>query len=122
MATRKGEAHAHGRLAGARDHCGLADGRNGRQRLAPKTKGADGRQIGRRAQFRGGVAQKRGLYLVGGDAVAIVGDLDEGTAAFAHIYIDHGGSCVECVFHQFFNDRSRPFHHLPCGNLGSELI
>ena len=90
--------------------------RNGGQSFPSEAQGADGLQVVLRGDFGGGVAEKGGLTLVGGDAAAVVGDPDEGHAPVGNLHGDGIGSGVDGVFHQLFHHRGRPFHHLTGGD------
>ena len=110
----QGDAHALLRRAGEQVYPGHR--RDGGQGLPPETQGTDGLQIVLGADFAGGVAQKRGLRLPGGDAAAVVGDPNERHAAVLNLHRHGGGPRVNGVLHQLFHHRGRPLHHLPGGN------
>ena len=90
--------------------------RNGGQSLTPEAQGADGLQVVLRGDLGGGMAEKGGLALVGGDAAAVVGDADEGHAPVGDLHSDGVGPGVNGVFHQLFHHRGGPLHHLTGGN------
>ena len=98
-----------------------ADSGNGRQSLAPEAQRSDFPQVLLRAELAGGVAQKRGGQLVRGDAAAVVCDPNEAHAAPLYLHHNGGGPGVNGVFHQFFNNGGRPFHHLAGGDEVSDM-
>ena len=101
-------------------------GGDGRQSLAPEAQGADAPQVLTLAELGGGVAQKGGGQLLGGDAAAVVGDPDEAHAAPLELH-HHGGAVgVNGVFHQLLDHAGRPLHHLSggdqVGHVGIQLL
>ena len=67
------------------------------------------------------MAQKRGGQLVRGDAAAVVRNPNEAHAAPLYLHHNGGGSGVNGVFHQLFNNGGRPFHHLAGGDEVSDM-
>ena len=92
------------------------DGGNGGQGLPPEAQGADGLQVIFGAQLAGGVAEKGGLYLAGGDAPAVVGDPEEGHPPVGDLHGDLGGPGVDGVLHQLLGHGGGPLHHLAGGD------
>jgi hypothetical protein len=62
------------------------------------------------------MALDRQQQVVRRHAAAIVGDRDQRFAAVANADFDAARAGVEGVFHQFLDDRSRPFNHLAGGD------
>ena len=108
------------------DHVQAADGGDGRQSLAPEAQGADSGQVLGRAELAGGVAEKGGGQLPGGDAAAVVGDPDQGHAAGADLHRHSGGPGVDGVLDELLDHAGGPLHHLAGGDqvrhMGGELL
>ena len=82
----------------------------------PEAQGADGLQIVLGAQFAGGVAEKGGLRLGGGDAAAVVGNPDEAHAAVLDLHGQGVRPGVDSVLHELLDHRRGPLHHLAGGD------
>ena len=93
-----------------------ADSGDGRQSLAPEAQGADFRQVVRRAQLAGGVAQKRRGQLAGDNAAAVVRHPDEAHAAPLDLHHHGGRARVDGVLHQFLHHTGRPFYDFAGGD------
>ena len=110
------ERRAHLLACGAGKDIHTADGGDGGQRLAPEAQRADGCQIGGGTELAGGMAQKGGRQLLRRNAAAVVGDADVGQAAVLDLRHDGGGSRVDGVLQQFFDDAGGTLHHLAGGD------
>ena len=103
-------------LRRAGEQLDAGDGGDGRQSLPPEAQGADGLQIVLGAQFAGGVAEKGGLRLGGGDAAAVVGNPDEAHAAVLDLHGQGVRPGVDSVLHELLDHRRGPLHHLAGGD------
>ena len=80
------------------------DAGDGGQGFAAEAEGSDGEQVVGGADFGGGVALEGEEGVVADHAVAVVGDADEFAAAGFDFDADAGGSGVEGVFEELFDD------------------
>ena len=103
LAALQMERRAHLRTGGAGKDIHTADG-------------GDGGQIGGGTELAGGMAQKGGRQLLRRNAAAVVGDADVGQAAVLDLRHDGGGSRVDGVLQQFFDDAGGTLHHLAGGD------
>lgn len=76
----------------------------------------------RGAQFTGGMPRQCDAHFINGNTTAIIVDFDQAFPRPFHPYTDACGTSIQCVFHQFFNDRSRPFDNLAGRDLGCHFI
>ncbi|MNM35004.1 hypothetical protein D3C81_456660 [compost metagenome] len=111
-----------GRVHRARGQRNGGHRRDGGQRLATETQGADVFQVVQGSDFRGGMARQgqRQLFLV--DAASVVGDGDAFHAAFFQAHRDLRGARVERVFQQLLDHGRRPLDHLAGGDLRNQLV
>ena len=94
--------------------------RNGSQRLAAKAVAGYPFQVGQTAYLARGVARQRRRQIVGGDAAAVIDDANQAHTAFFQLHVDPGCGCVQAVFQQFLEHRSRTIDHLASGDLADE--
>ena len=77
---------------------------DGREGFAAEAEGGDGEEVVGGAELGGGVALEGEQGVVVDHAVAVVGDADELAAAGFDLDADAGGSGVEGVFEELFDD------------------
>ena len=112
------------RLAGAARPAGQgepAHRADRRQRLAPKTQGADVGQVVV-GQLGSDVALDRQRKLVRAHAVAVVGDRDQRSAAVRQRHVDTRRAGVDGVLDQFLDHRRRTFDHLAGGDAVDQTV
>ena len=107
---------------GACAHGEARDRGDGWQCLAAKAEAGDFVQIRGFADLTGGVALQREQGLVRTHALAVVLDPDVGFAAVAELHLDAAGSCVDRVFHEFFDHSNRTLNYLACGDLIGDSV
>ena len=111
-----GVAHPCHRAGGAGEQLHVGHGGDGGQRLPAEAQGGDGVQVVLPHHLAGGVAQKGGGHVLGGDATAVVRHPHKGDAPPADFHRDDGGAGVYGVLHQLFDNGRWPIHHLARGN------
>ena len=89
---------------------------NGGQSFASKAQRFDGGQILLGAQLTGGMAQKRRLYILGGNAAAVVCHPQIGHTTILDLHRHLLCTGIHGVFHQLFGSRGRTLHHLTGGD------
>ena len=102
-----------------------ADGGDGRQCLPPEAHGADSGEVLRRAQLRGGVAEKGCPGILRLHTAAVVCDAQEGHAAVPDLHGNLGGTGVHGVFQQLLDHGGGTLHHFArgdeVGDMGGKL-
>ncbi len=93
------------------------DAGDGGQGFAAEAEGGDGEEVVGGAELGGGVALEGEECVVLDHAVAVVGDADELAAAGFDLDADAGGSGVEGVFEEFFDDGGGAFDDFAGGDL-----
>ncbi|GBD11148.1 hypothetical protein HRbin23_00800 [bacterium HR23] len=106
-------------MAGEEAHPG--DAGDAVEGLPPKAQGGDGREVGFRGEFAGGVALEEEGHVPLGDAHPVVRDPNALQPPAHHLHRHVGGAGVQGVLHQFLHHRSGALHHLPGGDAGRDL-
>ena len=99
-----------------------ADGERGdradaRQRFAAEPEGGQAVEVLERGKLRRRVPADRQGQIRGGDAAAVVDDLDQLDSATLNRDPDPGGTGIDGVFDQLLDDRNRAFDDLSGGDL-----
>ncbi len=74
-------------------------------------------EVGSRGYLAGGVALESHAGIGGRHTRTIVDDLYQRTAGIFHNNSNLGGTCIDSIFHQLLNDRSRSLNSLAGGYL-----
>ena len=112
---------AIGLIRRSRGQCQVGNGRDARQRFAPKAQASDTLEILEAGDLAGGMADKRERQIIAMDAAPIIADSNQtGTTLF---HLDSNASCtgVQAVFKQFLHDRRRSLDHFACRDLADQL-
>ena len=73
-------------------------------------------------KLRSSVARKRGRQFLWGDARAVVHDLNRGSPRIQNRNMDVRCTCIQGIFHQFFDDGGRTLDNFARRNLVGDLF
>ena len=90
--------------------------RNTGKCLTSETEWGNMCQILRRTYFTGGMSKKCAPYFGLFDSASVITDSHQCNSTLFYFNNNRTGSCVNGIFHQFFDNWSRSFYHFSCCN------
>ena len=109
-------------LGGACHQTESGDARNTRHRLPAKTHGADIRQIGSRPNLARGMPLQAEQRILAIHPRAVVLDPNQLRSSSGELHTNPPRTCIDAIFHQFLDHRSRALHDLTRRNLACDFV